>query len=164
MNPFINSFRLRVVKKTVKGPIEEAPSLVIGTHRQFVETRYVEQQRYSRLYYIPYVEDILFKRDMSSKGRDLLIYIYYNIKKDCDFIEIKSSKVCDEMCISRPTLYRAIQELVDSSIITKHRGFVWWVNPMYIFNGDRINFYNERCPSCIDVVNDIESKDWDDEG
>jgi predicted transcriptional regulator len=73
------------------------------------------------------------------------------MKPDCDFINLKTEFVCKKMKISRPTLTRAISQLIDIGVLCKKTQSEYWINPFYIFKGNRIKFYNKTYPDCIEV-------------
>jgi DNA-binding GntR family transcriptional regulator len=55
------------------------------------------------------------------------------------------------MNVSRPTLLKAIQELEDVAVICKKSQSDYWINPHYIFKGNRIKYYQTNCPTCIEI-------------
>lgn len=160
MNPFIQNFKLKVVKvntsyfETKTSDIQDG---YIGKYRKVEESYLAEQQEKISVYDIPYIENVLFT-ELKSNGRDLLLYIMYNIKKNEDSILLKPDKVCEKMKISKPTYYTAIQQLCDIGVICKRHTVEYWINPLYIFKGNRIDYYNSRCKECIDIVAEIKTK------
>lgn len=160
MNPFIQNFRLKVIKvhafsyETNTADIKDG---YVGKFRTVEESFYAEQQNKTSVYDIPYIENILFK-ELKSAGRDLLLYIMYNIEKDSDTIILKPEKVMNKMDCSKGTYYSSIQQLIDVGIICKKHVTEYWVNPFFIFKGNRIEYYNKVCPDCIDTVAEIVKK------
>lgn len=156
-NPFVQSFRLKTVLKTysnkyVPKPINESNE-IHTRYKTILDSVEIEQQSKVSVYYIPYVENILFK-ELKPSGRDLLLYIIYNIGSNTDVIKLKLEKVSKEMQISRPTLISAIKQLASISVICKKAQSEYWVNPHFVFKGNRIVFYQTHYPEYIEVVNE----------
>ena len=82
MNPFVQNFKLQVVKvhtnyyETKTSDISEG---IVMSYRKISESFLAEKQEKVSVYNIPYIENILFK-ELKSAGRDLLLYIIYNIQ------------------------------------------------------------------------------------
>jgi hypothetical protein len=76
------------------------------------------------------------------------------LDKNTDLITLNVEECVTFLGIdSRTTYYKYLQDLVDNAIIVKHKVNSYWVNPALIFNGNRIEYYKEVCPECIDVIN-----------
>lgn len=105
----------------------------------------VEAQRYVRVYRVPFMDNILFK-ECTASGRDLYLYIQNHLKIDFDFINLKLSKVMKALNIkSTTTFYKAIHELSSVSIISRKSGAgEFWVNPHFIFNGNRVDYWEQN--------------------
>lgn len=154
MNPFIKSHELKLIEVREERKMVDSSNIsegIIMSYETVTKTYLAEKQSKVSVYEIPYVENILFN-EIRSGGRDLLLYIMYNLKDDYDFINLKFDKVCKEMRISRPTLSSAIQQLKDVAIICRKSQSEYWINPTYIFKGNRIAYYQKYCPDCISVV------------
>ena len=89
---------------------------------------------------------------LSQAGRNLFLYIMATIGKEKDTINLHTEKICNEMGISRNTAGTAKDSLVDNGVICHRKGNEYWVNPFFIFRGDRIKYYNEACPDCVKIV------------
>lgn len=154
MNPFIQNYKLKLVEVNEVRKMVDTSNISDGIITSFettTKTYMAEQQKKISVYDIPYIENILF-HELSSSGRDLLLYIIYNLKEDCDTINLKAEAVCKEMNISRPTLIKAITQLKDVAVICKKSQSEYWVNPMYLFRGNRIAYYHKHCPNCVEIV------------
>lgn len=155
MNPFIQSFKITVIEKDETYSVARTGDIIDGVvtkYQKVTDTIQFEQQSKVSVYYIPYIENVLFK-ELKSNARDLLLYVVYNIKQDTDFISLKHDKVCKEMFCSKPTLISAIKQLADVAIICKKSQSEYWVNPHYIFKGNRMKFYAAYYPDYINTVN-----------
>jgi predicted transcriptional regulator len=95
---------------------------------------------------------------MKSNGRDLLLYIIYNIKENEDFINLKLDKICGQIKTSRPSLIKGINELSDVGIITRKSQSNYWVNPHFIFKGNRIEHYYKCCPESVSIISETNKK------
>lgn len=84
--------------------------------------------------------EIIFGR-LTDKSRSLFLYIMYSINKNEDFINLSAKKVGLDIGMSKRTLVDALKELKSNQVITMKSRSVYWVNPNYIFNGNRIEYY-----------------------
>ncbi len=162
VNPFIQNYKLKLIEVYSEQKYVNSKDLLEGiatSYRKETSVFLAEQQEKTSVYDIPYIENILFS-EMSSVGRDLLLYVIYNIGKNEDFINLKLDKVCQKMRISRPTLSKAISNLEENAIICKKAQSEFWINPMYIFKGNRIAYYQKVCEDCIDIVSKIDQKQF----
>ncbi len=105
------------------------------------------------LYNTKELAQILFST--SYKTRDLVLYILLNIKKNTDYIELVQTKVCNKTNLSRNSFYSAVKELTVLNIICKKQIRQYWVNPKYIFNGNRKTFFQKKKPENIKVVHQL---------
>ena len=154
-NPFLQNFKLQLVEISEKEKIVNTKDIHDGMVLKFqtVQNIYsVEKQTKVSVYDIPYIENILFKNDIKSNGRDLILFVVYNLVEDQDWINLKTDRVCSKMNISRPTLLSAIRQLEDAAILCRKSQSEYWVNPFYIFKGNRINLYQKTSPGNIEVV------------
>ena len=49
--------------------------------------------------------------------------------------------------------------MIDNALIARKSNSEYWVNPLFLFNGDRIKFYQEHCPECVEEIIITESQD-----
>lgn len=157
INPFLWSFKLRVIK------IKHSRNMVDAKHvneNEGIITEFtkedvnymIEEQRKTSLYRLPFIDNVIFT-ELDGNGRSLLLYIAYHIQKDKDYINLKTETVCKAMNISRPTLIKAIHQLIDLGAISKRASrSEYWVNPQFIFNGNRIRFIQTVKSDCIEFV------------
>lgn len=161
MNPFLKTEfgKLNVIKvhsTTNVINVRDVPEdgIIVGKYRTEINSYIMEQQERTSVYRVPYIINVLFKH-LSSAGRDLLLYIIYKLPKEQDWINLKYDKVLKEMDVSRSTLSRAIQNLVDNAYIIKKAQSDYWINPTLLYKGNRLSYYNDNCPECIEVVAEI---------
>lgn len=156
MNPFLNQHELKVIKIKNKSYVTDISSInpndIAGDTEEITKSFLVEEQPKVSMYHIPWDNNVLFKDQIKSNGRDLFLYIAYNIKTNEDTIILKSEKVMKNMNISRATLYTAISQLVDASVIVKKSVSEYWINPYFLFKGNRIQYYKTNKPDQIKIV------------
>jgi len=169
-NPFLQNFKLpiiEVIETSYEVNTKYLNNGQVGKHKKVVESYFIEQQEKVSVYKIPYMKNVLFK-ELKSAGRDILLYIICTIKDDNDIIELNASKVAKDLNISKVTVYSGINQLIDIAVICKKFKSDYWVNPVYIFKGDRISFYNAQCDNCTEIkakvykdINGIRKEDID---
>jgi len=153
MNPFLENYEERVVEihqETIK--VNSLTEEVTLDYQKIVDVYRTEKQEKTYIYHDTEIGKKLFQSNLKASGRDLWHFILYSLPKDQDWINLKSSKVFKELGISRPTLYSAINQLVEAGLIAKKKNTEYWINPKYIFNGSRLKFIETHCPSKIKVV------------
>lgn len=159
-NPFLFSSSLNLIK--VEETYYEADTRnihdgVVMEAKKVTKTYHIEEQEKTSVYYITYRNNVLFK-ELTSIGRDILMYIIYNIKFNEDVIDLDINTVCKGINTGKTSYYRGINELKDISLLVKKEKQIYWINPHYIFKGDRIKFYADKCPECIKVVNTVQKE------
>ena len=158
MNPFLVNYKLPLVKviKQISFTNEENIGYV-GEYIKKTETKsyFIEAQKHTSVYESPDINNKLFTK-MKPNGRDLYLYIQNNIAYNSDTIHLSLEKVNQILSMSRPTLVSAIQQLLTENIICKaEKQGMYWINPYYLFKGNRVAYYEKQCPSCISVVKEI---------
>lgn len=161
-NPFLKNFKLGVIQ-IVDTYFETKTSNIfadgfVGKFKEVTEKYYIEQQKHTKLYDTPFDLNV-FYGELKPSGRDLFNYIAYKIKDDNDDIEINVAKVSKIIRLTPITIYSAIQQLIDIGVICKKAKSLYWVNPYYMFRGDRIAFYTAQCEDCIEVKATLNKKD-----
>ncbi len=151
INPFLSNkeFNIRLVQIYNTRYIGEGPYMEEVTRKYPIE----EQAKVS-MYKIGNNTEVctyLFKV-LSQAGRNLFLYIMATIGRDKDTVNLNTDKVINEMGISRNTHQAAKDNLRDNGVITLYKGGEYWVNPFFIFRGDRIKYYQEQCPECVKII------------
>lgn len=75
---------------------------------------------------------ILFEK-LSSKARDLYLYIICHLPENKDCINLKIADVRSKTGISRNAIVTALQSLKNARFITPKSQSFYWVNPIYMF-------------------------------
>lgn len=101
----------------------------------------VEKQESCKLYRDLDINQMLM--GLSYRALQLFNWVALMIKKDSDWIQINEDLFCKRTNItSRKTYVKAVEELLMYQIlIGTHYKTVYWVNPNYLFNGDRLKKY-----------------------
>lgn len=91
---------------------------------------------------------------LNSNAKNLFLWIVFEIQPKTDYIHINKADTSKELNISIKTLERAIKELcnkitifgVNTQIIQMSKEIdVYFINPAFIFSGNRLNKYPQRC-------------------
>lgn len=84
-------------------------------------------------------------KDLSTSAKDMFLWIAMKLRFDSDIIEITEEAYCKDMQVSRNTFYTAKQSLTNRLIVPRtSRKNTYWINPSYLFKGDRLTKYPER--------------------
>lgn len=153
-NPFLtnNEFHLKAVQ-IYQRSYQGAGHFMEETTRKYI----VEEQAKVSMYKIGNNEQMttFMFQVLSQQGRNLFLYILSTIGENKDSINLNTEKLTKIMGVSRNTLSSGRDDLRDNGIITLYKKDEYWVNPFFIFRGDRISYYQEHCPECIKVVSKV---------
>jgi len=81
---------------------------------------------------------------LDNRGRELLLYIIMHIGEGDDWISINVENYMSKHKIKSVNTYKeAVKNLVANNYIARTHNYrnVFWVNPRYIFNGNRIKAF-----------------------
>lgn len=100
------------------------------------------------------------------KARALLDWICMNIRPGADRIRLNRGIICAYLDIKTTAFYDVVNELSDINLINKQKGEWYFVNPYYIFRGDRIKYFKKAGNGFIKVLGKNEESDHllDDDG
>lgn len=83
--------------------------------------------------------------DLSTSAKDMFMYIATKIGWEKDVIELDEETYCDVMKVSRNTFYNAKTQLTNRLLVPRtSRKNTYWVNPSYIFKGNRHERFKDR--------------------
>lgn len=156
LNPFIVNKPIEVVALPKQFAVKASADLT--TARQKLKETHFLHDAQNKVSIFRYGKKEIFNvmfGMMSSRARDLFIYIMYAINKDEDYILLSASKVKSDIGMSGRTLTDAIRELRECNIICFKARSIYWVNPMYIFNGNRIDYYENLKEENVIIKNII---------
>jgi hypothetical protein len=149
MNPFVFDRKIDVVAIKVGSTDDE--NIYVEKNKY-----YVERQRRTSIYYDTHydIDEILFGK-LTSKARDLYWYIVYHLPEGKDCINLKISDVRGKTGISRNAIVTALQSLKNANLITPKSQSIYWVNPMYVFKGNRLEYFKSLGDTYLNVVSII---------
>lgn len=104
-------------------------------------TQKVDREQFTKIFreYIPYIAKL------SRTAQAILWYVMDNLPKDKSYVIIDNSTVmeyCDFK--TRKSVRDGVIELLDKNILTKSTVLKkYWVNPLIMFNGNRITYAKE---------------------
>lgn len=142
LNPFVENHPIHAIAMPRKQAITQSNDLstpldkLLDTHYLYDNQEKVTVYRYSN----KSMNELLFGY-LTPRSRDLYLYIMYHIKKNEDYITLRAKDVKPNIGMSERTLTSAIKELREANVINFKAKSVYWVNPHYIFNGNRIEYY-----------------------
>lgn len=158
LNPFIVNQPLEAVALPKKVAVKESSDLSSPIDK-LMDTHYLhDRQEKTNIY--RYNKEAIFEvmyGRLTDKSRSLFMYMTYMLPKNTDYINLSAVKIRKDIGMSARTLTDAIKELRTVNIITFKSRSVYWVNPMYLFNGNRIEYYRAINPDNV-VVKSIISK------
>lgn len=115
---------------------------------------YADHVDCGRLYNTSGSMDLIY--GLSSKGRDLLVYIVYHLVKNQDWVDINVNQYMrDHKVGSINTYKKAVKELVSICFIYPVYGHKnsFWINPRYLYKGNRLTMHEE----CLKQVRSVDS-------
>lgn len=157
-NPFLQSIRLKVYVTESKLHVIDTKDVsnvraIMNTQQEF------EKDPFTKLYNEKSFMNVF--KQTSDTASKIFLYIAYNLKKDSDIISLNADTVMEFVGIkSTTTYYKYIQELIDNAVITRKSNSEYWVNPLFLFNGNRVDYYKEHCPECLDIINITELQNY----
>ncbi len=118
----------------------------------------VDKEKFVKLF----VNEISFMHDLSKRGHKVLDYIVSNLKPKKDEVYMhlpEVMKYCNYTQVNH--VYRGIAELLGANILAvSHKPNIWFINPMFIFNGSRLTLIKEYViKERNKVIEDVKSLD-----
>lgn len=93
-----------------------------------------------------YVKGVKAFKELTSAGTRVFELLYLEVQKNIgkDQIYLSFTAVKPENSLSQATFTRGMRELIDKGFIAPCPAVGWyWLNPDYMFNGDRLAFVQE---------------------
>lgn len=83
---------------------------------------------------------------LTPRGKDLLLWLVYELKKGKDWVWINKERYMEEGKVASMNTYRAaINELITKGFMVKTvTADTYWINPHYFFNGNRIKAFPDN--------------------
>jgi len=168
-NPFLEDFAIKkkdkMVKVSVLGKennvlVNNDTGEVVGTHT--IAIKKVDSEQFIKLF----TQNIAWAFDLSSAGIKAFTVVAWIVQNEAlnkDTIVISAYSIEEfnarnQKNISLQTFYRGLRELEKNKIIAKHQAqALYFINPNFIFNGDRVAFTTiierEKEPTLFDEEN-----------
>ena len=108
----------------------------------FWQTQEVDKTQFVKLY----VNGVRAFRELTAAGGRIFEILYLEVQKAIgrDRIYLSFSNLPDEFSISQATFTRGMRELMDKKFVAPTAAIGWyWVNPDYMWNGDRLAYVKE---------------------
>jgi len=150
INPFLSEkeFNLKVVT-VISSNTDTKGATIVRTTTEIL----VEEQKHVRVYKTGNNgQYTAFLFSLNKHARDIYIYMQANIGENQDTIFLHQDKVCALTGMGRNSYYEGIEDLKSNSIICPYKRNEYWINPFIMFRGDRLAYYKEYCPDCIENV------------
>jgi hypothetical protein len=148
VNPFVKNpnFQLTCIEIVkdyhVVDPNKVDGGIATKRHGTRSESFFIDSPRHTSVFRPSRIKGLVFG-SLSQNGRDILLFIIYSLGDDVDYINLKHSRLEKELGITRQTIAKGIQQLTESFFIMKKGQSEYWVNPFFIFCGNRKNFYDK---------------------
>ena len=148
VNPFTYSLSIRVTKSTSLGKYKLSDSILLN------DVYYYDRQQSTRLYHSRDNEEVISM--LSPTSLRLFYFIANRMVKQRDWVQINKEYFMSKYGVKSINSFKdALKELQRYLVIVgTHYDTVYWVNPSFMFNGDRIKKY----PSNLNVVSEIITK------
>lgn len=119
-----------------------------------LKTRYLaERLSFTKLFHVSGHRNKI--SSLPSRAKELFLWLLFTLKPSNDFIVINVDKYKAENLCSHNTYLRAIDDLIQADIIKPTRWqTVFWINPSYFFNGNRIKKYPDNINSVVKIQTD----------
>lgn len=145
INPFVRHNPIQALNVSKEIIYEEVGSIKLqGDAHKSNRNFLIDRTRKTSLYIDSYkhLDEILFQ-NLTPTGRDMLLYIMVHVTENQDWINLKLDDVRKATGISKNSIVTALKCLKAAGIIALKSQSVYWVNPFYIFKGNRIKFYQD---------------------
>lgn len=140
INPFLLEHSISVVTHVSgnKSGDEENGTFI------FKKPYNTDREQVTKIFRSKELEDLTFS--LSPRGAKLLFYIIFHLRGLSDTIEIPQTKFTELTGLKKDSFNLARLELTQKGVIRKKSGSksMYWVNPSYIFSGNRPKFVDKN--------------------
>jgi hypothetical protein len=147
-NPFLNKLEINSLLITKNGYDKEEESADRLSYK-------VEYDDYTKVFRGN--GSVMNMYELNNRGRELLLYIIMHIGENDDWISINVENYMVKHKIKSINTYKdAVKNLVAKGYILRTHDYrnVFWVNPHYIFNGNRIKTF----PKNVTIKREVKDK------
>lgn len=152
MNPFLASSELTVIEKeTITTFIrkEETHCKVLS---KTSEIKPVEVDTFAKVYHIGRKYGLI--SNLSAQGCRMFLYVQMTIEQDQDWVKLPAEEVGKRLNLSLLTVRLGIKDLIDNGILCKRGKSDYWINPIVLFSGNRLQYFETIAPDKIKRVKD----------
>jgi hypothetical protein len=98
----------------------------------------------------------LSSKRFSKSTLSVFLLVLFKLKRNEDIIILNTNEICEETRYEKSSVNAALNELIDLKVIEriKGRGYKnkYFINPLLIFNGQRIDFIRQKNPKFLKSV------------
>lgn len=145
-NPFVMSVQTRTKRITNKRGdmmlVNSGTGEIQTTVAGFWEAEEVDSAKFIKLF----VNGVRALAELSNSGARVFELLYIEMQQNIgkDIVYLSYSALYEEAGISRSTFSRGLKELIDKKFIAAAPApAMYWINPDFIWNGDRLAFVKE---------------------
>lgn len=152
MNPFLASAELTVIEKeTITTFIrkEETHCKVLS---KTSEVKPVEVDSFAKVYHISRKYGLI--SNLSAQGCRMFLYLQMTLEQDQDWVKLPAEEVGKRLNLSLLTVRLGIKDLIDNGILCKRGKSDYWINPIVLFSGNRLQYFEATAPNRIKRVKD----------
>lgn len=138
-NPIVKSKTKRITNNQGNYMVKNDTGEVVASIAGFWQAEEVDSSQFLKLY----VNGVKAFSGLSTKGTKVFELMYYEMQKEIgkDKIYLNFNAIDPHIKIAKTTFYDGIAELVEKKFLAPTTFPHWfWVNPDYIWNGDRLSF------------------------
>lgn len=155
-NPFLNGLKAEMlrfrntIQRTDVKKLHDNSGIVLDWE-DVHQVNLIDKQRGCTIYRSPFADEMYF--NMCNPAKAVFFYIIFHLSYNKDKIELKPDQVGKVTGMSRTSAFRAINELIEYNIIAKaRRQSTYWVNPYFLFSGNRKAYYAKNPKVEIEIV------------
>lgn len=137
--PIVSSRTKRITNKAGNYMVKSDTGEVVASIAGFWQAEEVDSTKFLKLY----VNGVKAFSNLSTKGTKVFELMYYEMQKEIgkDKIYLNFNAIDPHIKIAKTTFYDGVAELVEKKFLAPTTFPHWfWVNPDYIWNGDRLSF------------------------
>lgn len=154
--PIVSTRTKRITNNQGNYMVKSDSGEVVASIAGFWQAEEVDSTKFLKLY----VNGVKAFSGLSTKGTKVFELMYYEMQKEIgkDKIYLNFNAIDQHIKIAKTTFYDGIAELVEKKFLAPTTFPHWfWVNPDYIWNGDRLSFvktYVKKRESKIPIRDD----------
>ena len=137
--PIVSTRTKRITNNQGNYMVKSDSGEVVASIAGFWQAEEVDSTKFLKLY----VNGVKAFSNLSTKGTKVFELMYYEMQKEIgkDKIYLNFNAIDPHIKIAKTTFYDGISELVEKKFLAPTLLPHWfWVNPDYIWNGDRLSF------------------------